>query len=369
MMLPNPNDATSMARGAMPLAMLARTQSPFAVDASGALCPGDGLALELVTREAWSWSDLVQCDAVFLQRPSNDGHYKLAVMAKQLGLPLWVDYDDALDCLPQSNPLWSEKFVQETAGYMSACLQFADIVTVTTPVLAERIHKQLADAGKLTENKVRVLPNAHNDYLMPFVDTAMARRVKTVTWRGSATHDEDLLTVLPQLVRVANDPEFKDWKFVFLGEAPWEVRRDMPKERTYFSREGWKNYFSFINDWAGCSPAIHIVPLADSEFNRAKSNLAWIEATAIGAVTLAPEFAPEFHRPGVWRYTDFARSLSVMMINFGNEIGGKPTEWHLANSLNQSRAHIREKLLLSQVNEQRGQILRELMRVPKSKLI
>ncbi len=450
MMLPNPNDATSMARGAMPMAMLARSARTYAdlplwidefqadgsspqplettggtpVEPAAPIAIGAALceSIELVTREAWSWSDVSQCDLVFIQRPYTADHYQLAVMAKQLGLPLWIDYDDALDVLPESNPLWSMKFAREAAAHVNACSQLADVVSVTTMRLAERVSVMIpamiprnpagegarrgvsggapdtareARAIPAMHPKLRIIPNAHNDYLMPFIDLGKMPRQKIMTWRGSATHDEDLATILPQLVEVANAPEFADWKFAFLGDPPWEVRKLMPVKRTLYSAEGWKNYFLFMNEWAGCCPAIHLVPLAETEFNRCKSNLAWLEASAVGAVTLAPggggqraedggqsDQWPEWERPGVWRYgtngtngtDDFAGVLAAMMREFSatGTIQGQKRTGEMPVPLpavGESRDYIREHLLLSQVNQLRLEIIRDLVKAPASKLV
>jgi hypothetical protein len=43
------------------------------------------------------------------------------------------------------------------------------------------------------------------------------------------------------------------------------------------------------------------VPLVDNEFNRAKSNIAWLEGTWAGAKTIASDL-PEFNKPGVTVY-------------------------------------------------------------------
>jgi hypothetical protein len=44
-----------------------------------------------------------------------------------------------------------------------------------------------------------------------------------------------------------------------------------------------------------------MVPLHVSDFNRAKSNIGWIEAVHAGAITVAPDFQ-EWRRPGVINY-------------------------------------------------------------------
>ena len=100
-------------------------------------------------------------------------------------------------------------------------------------------------------------------------------------------------------------------------------------------------------------PAICIVPLVNNAFNQAKSNIAWIEATSAGAVTLAPDM-PEWRRPGVVLYNDADtfRDRLLKLIAVGNE--GRAKVW------NASRRWIEKNLTLATVNELRRDVIEDL---------
>jgi hypothetical protein len=106
------------------------------------------------------------------------------------------------------------------------------------------------------------------------------------------------------------------------------------------------DYFKFFSE---LNPNIFIYTLKDTPFNRAKSNISWIEATYAGASVIAPEFLPEFaNMPGVITYNELMDSVfeNVKDLNKG-----------LAITNDLSWKYISQNLLLSQVNNQRYQSL------------
>ena len=91
-------------------------------------------------------------------------------------------------------------------------------------------------------------------------------------------------------------------------------------------------------------PKRAITPLCDTPFNRAKSNISWIESTVAGAVCVAPDF-PEWNRPGIINYGPtrpfkdaVLEALEVANHGFENK---------------KSEEFIRENLMLSTVNQKR----------------
>ena len=114
---------------------------------------------------------------------------------------------------------------------------------------------------------------------------------------------------------------------------------------------------SILNEAA---PFIHLVPLAPNRFNEAKSNCSWLEATAAGAMVIAPGFLPEFVRPGIRNYTTgqaFVEAVKAAMV-----------EWRdgaMHPNVEISRKDIRRAgLLLSETNKVRWKIVKSLCRQP-----
>jgi hypothetical protein len=108
------------------------------------------------------------------------------------------------------------------------------------------------------------------------------------------------------------------------------------------------------NDLPRFRPAIAFVALRDNEFNRAKSNIAWIEAAYAGAAVVAPNL-PEFEQPGV-RLVDPG---GLPALDALRQLVDQPK---LVRDLNwAARDFIRSSLRLTGVNQLRAQIVEKLL--------
>lgn len=281
---PIPNDGTSFYRG---VGVWPRLQADFDV--------------QMHNKTSINWAALSSVDAVMMQRPATPGEVEIARLIKKLRIPLIVDYDDDLFSVPLSNPVYFRLHGDEPAC-VREMLKLADVVTVTTRALADKLTSEGA-------RDVRIVQNAIDTRV--FNRRPDNKREKIVTWRGSGTHDKDLYMYTQQIVECAN--KHPDWKFIFMGEPLWLTLECMPKD-------SWRvvtnqSPVDYMNQLMDLRPAIHMVPLWDCAFNRSKSNLAWAEAHWAGATVLAPDW-PEWQKPHVVRYDSaekFGSKLSFLM--------------------------------------------------------
>ena len=221
--------------------------------------------------------------------------------------------------------------------------RLADVVSVSTAELGARRGAVLSESAR---HKIRVIPNACHWPL-----NQRLTRQRRVSWRGGQSHEVDLCSVLNEVVALAKDPQFGKWEWCFLGDVPWQAKLKIPPQRVLadFGAEPWL-YMEALNR---LEPWVHIVPLEFNPFNMCKSNLAWIEASAAGAIVVAPDL-PEWRKPGVLLYRNpehFGRVLRKVMEAYTEETRGWVT---------QSQAHIKENLRLEQMNQKRWEILNEL---------
>ncbi len=311
-----------------------------------------------------NWATLKGCDVIFLQRPATLDHVRMVDMAKANRKPVWIDYDDWLYGVPHSNKasrLYNNPAIQNN---MSSIIAKADVISVSTPHLAglvrsiiERIKKgSQSEPGLILDpDKVIVVPNAYDEDLLADLKATKERQSKHLAWRGSGTHDKDLLGVTEELARCVSN--HKDWTYTFIGEPFWLSLEILDKA----AGEGSNNiqvaetidpveYLALLRI---TKPAIMIVPLDDCDFNRSKSNIAWIEATHAGAVTIAPDFE-EWRRPGIINYKDAADFERKMESFLRGEIDGEK-HWRL------SRDFILDHLTLRDVNNVREGILLKLL--------
>lgn len=286
-----------------------------------------------------NWAAVSGAEIAVMQRPFSPEHVKMAAIIKRQ-MPLILDYDDDFTDVPISNPAhaaFSNPIVQDS---LSQLMDMADLVMVSTPYLAERL---MAKTKRIT-----VVRNAYNDYLLPKTPPTEPRQ-KVVLWRGSETHMQDLLTVADAIVEVAGARP--DWRFIFLGAPPWMLQKRMAAQ--WVTTQGIFEYHDLVRDQI--RPALCMVPLDDNHFNRAKSDVAWLETTMAGGVCVVPRFLVEMGDVAV-TYSDpeqFGAKLTEALDMFTENT--QPAVFRRL-SLNATK----QERMLSTVNLRRASILTEL---------
>jgi len=331
--VPHPEDGTSFYRAMGPLGAMVKEE------------PRLDLSLPRPAPGGWDlgWDWLSQCHAAFLQRPFHPVHLQFCKLVKAMNMPLWVDWDDDVRCIPHSNP-YSASFgdTESVRDCIWQICQLADVVTCATLELCRRMRAT-----------ARVIPNALH---FKFYNEPRQRRI---SWRGAAGHEEDLVTILPQLGELSRLPQLSMWRWLFLGDVAWQVEEAIAPALLETVPGAVLQFMVPLLALQG--PYVHIVPLKSNSFNLCKSNIAWIEATCAGAVVLAPDLE-EWRRPGIINYTDpkdFQVKLRALMQEY--------RDGAMHPGVYESRAYLQEQLRLDQVNQARWQILNELW--PKRPLI
>lgn len=245
--------------------------------------------IRIVESDFFEWSHLVGVNMIFMQRPYRRSECELMNFAKELNIKVWVDYDDDLLSVPQDNPAYGTYNNPETKAAVRYLIKNADAVSVSTEAL------------KYLREDAIVIPNSLNLNLFKFNKPNTNSPI--IVWRGGDTHQRDLSLFLDELVQV-NEESLeinKDAKMFFLGYKPWFItERLKPKSWVSAASNDVVTYHSILQH---IKPKVMFVPLADNKFNDAKSNIAWLEATMAGALTVAPD-KPEWRRPGVFNYSN-----------------------------------------------------------------
>lgn len=326
-----PGDARSLSRLLGPLQLMARQDPRLELV----------LPLRAPDNAGWDmdWHFMSGVDAVLLLDPYTEGDMRRVALANACGTPVWSDYVDDLTNVRPSNPVFlSYADRKQVRKNIAQVMRGSAITTTTTETLR---------AVLPFSDQVLVIPESCR---WPRSDSP---RKQVITWRGFGSHNEDLESVLPQLRDLAHLPQFCNWDWVFIGEPYWKVFDDLiPRERLVYV-PGMTPY-DLMNRWGGMCPFIHIAPLADNAFNHAKTPLAWLEATAVGAAVLAPDF-PEWRIPGITNYrtpADFGVQLRRLMDDW---TGGA-----LHPQVKVSRKEIYPTRTTELVNELRWEVVRKL---------
>lgn len=312
--------------------------SPYPADTSsfyrgaGVLRHLPGVQLTILQGEV-NWATFTQFDLLWMQRPYLPEHLEIMKLAKQQ-IPVVVDYDDNLFEVPHSNPCYELYRGEEVRSVMRLMLTNADVAICSTQKLANYLEVQAYRPGNEIRPGYRVIPNAWNDYQFGSKQSNLQRK-KTVFWRGSNTHQEDLLKFAPEICRVAKDNS--EWTFVFQGMVPWMLK-DCPLQWVAST-----NHWSYTKGLCETiRPSVMIDPLEDNPFNRAKSDLAWIEGTMAGAQVLCPDWMGH-HGLTYYDKESFERNLRIIM-------------------LCPVAAEVKEVPMLSQVNRLRAELIQQVLK-------
>ncbi len=241
-----------------------------------------------------AWPFLSGLDVLFLEQPYNDAHVLCAHTAKLMGVKVWLDYGDDIFSVERSNPVWPE--FSDTEGLkanVSQLLELADVVTAGTATLR----------GVLQS----LTPQASNILILPecarFLPDSRPRQ-KVVTWRGLGSHADDVRSVIPALKEVFTQDQ--DWTLCLFGDPFVKkiAENELAGAGVNLVIAPWfVTPWHMVQSWMGAAPYLHIYPMPDSAFNRAKPPAVWLEASAVGAAVIGPDL-PEWRVPGMIHYSD-----------------------------------------------------------------
>lgn len=275
------------------------------------------------------WSEIRRHNIAFFQRPMSEFCLQQVCMCKDLGLKVWMDFDDYM-YIPDKHPMagvYNEMF---NPSVFRKTLLLADVISVTNNEMA--MSYAMFENG--IKNKISVIPNAINDNMFRFNGVG---KKKYVVWRGGEHRLNDIKPYLDDIEAVMSD--HSDWFFLCVGD--YDLDLDI-KNYEYLGNFNIHDYFALM---LNLNPAIIINPLEISKFNKCKSNIVWQEATMFGAVTVSPEWSD--YQCG-FRYSVFKESLIEAMEN----------ESSREEFFSESSKEIK-KYLLSNVNELRKSIIDE----------
>lgn len=113
-----------------------------------------------------------------------------------------------------------------------------------------------------------------------------------IGYTGSGNHGGDLEMIKDVIISILND--FPDVEFICAGTMSSDMKGKpfvINHDRSYFV-DRWTPISQWPAACKGWNIDIGIAPLRDSHFNRAKSNLRWLEYSAIKVPTIASKIVP-----------------------------------------------------------------------------
>lgn len=235
----------------------------------------------------------------YLQRVLTATYFKsLLAFKEQSKSRIVIDYDDLLwrkDAMPRYNHALQPEHADKYQAALKEWLpQVADAVTCSTEYLAQELRKY--------HDNVVVIPNMLSKQIWDFDRRERPQGVR-LFYAGSPTHYSNQLHLYGDWqVSLANYA--KKAGIDVMGSRPWFLP-DAPVETWC----GLTEYPRRFRDATGTMPIV-LAPLDANDFNRAKSDLKYLECAAVSRVCLVSDFDGSPYS-GAHRLQKFTKQSSI----------------------------------------------------------
>ena len=239
--------------------------------------------------DVWLRENVGKFDLIMVDRATSDEEWGRWAGYRHFseGCRMVVDFDDLFTGVPWWNP--AEKKYQPGQLAREAGLRHmrnAELTTVSTKQLGKAVEEQ-AHAVRVLHNRIDL---ADWEGLKQDPEREGDRHVR-VLYGGAGAHFGDLEEARAGL-ETAIRKQWVPWRLVCMGTVPdWlqDLSMSMPKNVVCLPWVSFEDY-SKVVAWGGFDFAIG--PLKDDPFNRCKSNIKWLEATAQGLPLLCSDVGP-----------------------------------------------------------------------------
>lgn len=227
-------------------------------------------------------------DVLVLQRSVGLLFRDIMKECRKRGIATIFETDDDLFKVQRGNPsawFWGQKKIQRI---LRDQLGMADRIVVSTIPLQRRMQEEtqrpLTDILVCMNHLHPKIWGAENFMrTMPFPGNKIV-----IGWQGSTTHDTDFKMALPALQRILQ--ERSDVVLRLFGSVPASIKGVLPENRFEWSKgvpfEFYPATLKYLNFDIG------IAPITDSHFNRAKSNIKWLEYSALRVPSVCSSVYP-----------------------------------------------------------------------------
>lgn len=213
--------------------------------------------------------NIQQAQIIIVQRgmPAVLPFEKLREIVKDPSVKIVFELDDALTRLPAENP--HANYYNSLRPRLEAYLRHSDLVTVSTDTLKETCLSY--------NNRIAVLPNPLDTKTwLPLPEKPRQTEKTSILFSGTLTHQNDLALIERAIERIIGD--FGDAvEFLFWGNLPATLSK-RPQARTL--AEFTQDYGQYAARLKTLPVDLALVPLEVNDFNKAKSDIKWLEYSA-----------------------------------------------------------------------------------------
>lgn len=221
-------------------------------------------------------------DAFVLQRAIGGPWPAVQAEAQKRGVAVVVELDDDMFTVPRTNP--AHEFWGQTRQRKDLLDQLAtaDGVIVSTEPLAKALAMHVWNhRGTNIRPKIHVCANHLQPAMWGDENLGTVQRFDNkdqivIGWQGSNTHNTDFKIAAPALFRVAKT--YPHVQFRFFGSIP-EVMRSLPPDRLQAVKP--VDYELYPGTLKFIAFDIGLAPVTPCHFNESKSNVKWLEYSAL----------------------------------------------------------------------------------------
>ena len=253
--------------------------------------------------------DTLRCYRIFIffRCPYTDEIGEFIARAKKLNKTIFYDVDDLVidtaytDMIPYLDTLGEQerKEYDDNVRNMGRLLKLCDGAITTTGCLAQELEQMVPEvlinrnvaSEEMVGLSLRALGKRQEAALTREDDNGREHGAETVKlgyFSGSITHDDDFEMILPVLIRMME--KYEGLELHLVGELTLPEKLYPYKDRIIVHPfTDWHHLPDLI---AGVD--INLAPLANTIFNRAKSENKWVEAALVKVPTVASDIGA-FH--------------------------------------------------------------------------
>ena len=218
----------------------------------------------------------------------------------KLGKKVILDLDDNYLDVVESHRLYDKlKSGKKDRAFMGTILSFADVITVSTEPLKQRMTQHFKEVYNLDKTIV-VIPNFNDKKDWNYKSIKKNKDKIVIGYAGSNSHDEDLKMIMPALGEVMN--KHKNVYFESTGAIDIKelknlgLYKHLSEDSLYRcdllpSTSIFKDYPKMLSKrkWD-----IAIAPLQDNAFTRCKSHIKWMEMSMFKFPVIASRVYPYY---------------------------------------------------------------------------
>jgi glycosyltransferase involved in cell wall biosynthesis len=226
-----------------------------------------------------SLADLETYEVIIVQQPAGTGWLALIREWQRKGILVLADIDDYLRGVSKrTDHDFAEKYSRSRLEEYELCLRAVDGVICSTPWLARK-YRSLNPATYVCQNGID---------LKRFALTRLEHEHVTVGWSGATGHKDAIVPWLKQLAEVMRERD--DVHFMSVGQGFAGLFN------AEFGRRALTVPFTALEVYPAAMTLfdIALAPSGNNNFFRGKSDLRWLEASALGIPIIAdPVVYPE----------------------------------------------------------------------------